>query len=105
MKKSIKQLLSGAIISAVTLAFGFALTMLSFNLFDSLTANQMKILFAADIICLALTGCIAFFLFESKRSKKRKEKLLQERHNRRIEKRNNEIKGLESILNKYDLVA
>lgn len=75
MKKSLKQFISGLIICAVTLAFGFAITAVSFNLFDTLTTGQMKTLFALDVVSLITAGGLAFFLSETKREKKEQQTL------------------------------
>lgn len=75
MKKSLKQFVSGLVICIATLLFGFAITALSFNLFETLTSNQMKVLFAVDIICLIMAGGLAFFLSETKKEKKEQAQL------------------------------
>ncbi len=75
MKKSLKQFVSGLIICMATLVFGFAITALSFNLFDTLTSGQMKALFALDVASLITAGGLAFFLSETKREKKEQQKL------------------------------
>ena len=46
MKKTGKKLIQSLVIWVVTLAAGFLITYVSFNLFDNLTANQLKLLFA-----------------------------------------------------------
>ena len=43
MKNSIKKLLKGLFITTVTLFAGFGITALTFNLFETLTSNEMKI--------------------------------------------------------------
>lgn len=98
MNKSIKKIIISAVITAVTIIIGFAVTTLTFNLFDSLTTNQMRLLFAIDFICLITVGGIFLFLSESKQAKKRKKRQLEKRHNQRIENRKKEFKEINNIL-------
>lgn len=73
MNKTIKKIISSIIISSITLGIGFGITMVSFNLFGTLTPNQMKLLFAVDVICLvAVVG--AFLFFSTRKASKLKDK-------------------------------
>lgn len=105
MNKSIKKIIISAVITAVTIIIGFAVTTLTFNLFDSLTTNQMRLLFAIDFICLITVGGIFLFLSESKQAKKRKKRQLEKRHNQRIENRKKEFKEINNILSDSDYAA
>ncbi len=105
MKKNTKKLLTGISISLITLGAGFLITIVSFNLFDSLTANQMKLLFATDVISLIVSGAAAYIAFETKKAKKRREKELKKRHFQRLSKQCREFKGLEGYLNISDSAA
>ena len=40
MKKTVKKIITGILITTITLAAGFGITILSFNLFDNLTDNR-----------------------------------------------------------------
>ena len=62
MNKTVKKLISSVAISAVTLSVGFIVTMVSFNLFDALTTNQMRILFTVDFVCLIAVGGIFLYI-------------------------------------------
>lgn len=105
MKKNTKKLLTGTLISLVTLGAGFLITLISFNLFDTLNANQMKILFAIDVVCLIASGAGAYLHFESKRAKKMKESEFQKRHFQRMSRQCREYKGIEKYLNISDTAA
>jgi len=105
MKKNTKKLLMGISISLITLGAGFLITIVSFNLFDSLTANQMKLLFAIDVISLITSGAVTYVVFETKKAKKRRENELKKRHFQRMSRQCREFKGLESYLNISDSAA
>lgn len=72
MKNSKKKIISSIIIFAVTILAGFGITAISFNLFDNLSQNQMRILFAADIVILLFIGTVAWFLCESQKNVRKK---------------------------------
>lgn len=94
MKKSTKKALMGALIFTITLVLGFGITALSFNLFDIMSANEMKLVFALDVVLLLIIGTIAWFIYEHKNSKNARKKELEKRHNERlnkIDKQNREI--------------
>ncbi|MDD6728926.1 MAG: hypothetical protein PUE08_06895 [Eubacteriales bacterium] len=105
MNKSVKKIITSIIISAVTLAVGFGITMVSFNLFDSLTANQMKVLFTIDMLCLIGVGAVFFFLSESKEAKKRKERELQKRRRQRAEQFEENMMQINSIISNSNYAA
>lgn len=105
MKKSVKQILSGIIISVTTLCAGFIITMASFNLFGTLTANQMKILFALDVICLLSVGLLSLFLSERKKNRKIKENEQKARHTLRTAQLDKRYEGIEELISRNDLVA
>lgn len=86
MKKSTKKALMGALIFTITLVLGFGITALSFNLFDIMSANEMKLVFALDVVLLLIIGTIAWFIYENKNSKNAKKKELEKRHNERLNK-------------------
>ncbi len=105
MKKQTKKFTTGLIISAVTLAVGYAITMLSFNIFGELTINQMRAVFAADIIAFLLVGAFAYFRLESKRNEERKQREFEERHRRRIERSVRENEEIKRIIFQANKVA
>lgn len=105
MNKKIKLLLEGTAIFISTLVIGFCVTAFSFNLFDALTRNQMRILFAVDIIVLMIAGSIAWGIFNSRKIRLQKEMKLQQRHNRRIENSSAKMKDIELIINENKFAA
>lgn len=105
MKKSVKKIISGFIITAVTLIAGFGITMVSFNLFDTLTANQMKILFAIDVLSLAAAASGVWYFFESKKAEKNRKKAFEKRHNERMEQREKELKEINNLISYSDFAA
>lgn len=105
MKKTVKQIISGLIITAVTLIAGFGITFLSFNLFDTLSSNQMKVLFAIDILSLSAAAAGVWYFFESKKANARRKKAFEERHKKRIEQREKEMKEINSIVNFSNFAA
>lgn len=105
MNKSVKKIISSIIIFAVTLGVGFALTMLSFNIFGAVSVNEMRILFCIDIAILAIIGAVAYLIYDSKQAQKRKDALLKERHNQRVRKRNSEIQSLSGIISQSNFAA
>ena len=100
-----KQILKAVIIFISTLVIGFVVTAISFNLFDNLTQNQLRLLFALDIISLLAMGSGVWFFFESKRNKKMRELELKERHRQRVELRNAEYKDIDIIIAKNKFAA
>ncbi len=88
MKKQLNKIFKSAIIFIATLGTGFAVTAVSFNLFDNLSQNQMRLMFAVDIILLLAIGGGAYLLFESKRKRQKRDEALRQRHNQRVKERN-----------------
>lgn len=97
------KIIKGLCIFSVTLLSGFGITALSFNLFDVLTQNQMRLLFAVDVLLIMAIGTIVWFIFESGKVKKKKQKEFEERHNERVNAKNAQMKDIEIIIakNKY----
>ena len=87
MKKSVQKLFKGLLITTVTLLCGFGICAIFFNLFGTLTANEMKIFVALDVIILLTVGGI-FYCIDEKNEK---------RHNERVEKAFREFDGLDMI--------
>lgn len=105
MKKSIKKTITSIIISVLTLAVGFTLSLASFKLFDDLSVNQMRILFSIDILCLLTVGLSFYIHHENKRIKESKEIAFQKRHNTRIADNSyNYVNTIEHI-SEYNYVA
>ena len=105
MRKSLKKILNSVCISVITLAIGFAVTAISFNLFDNLSTNQMKLLFAYDVLCLITVGVIFFFLSESKKAKAKYKRELERRHKSRMSQREQELAELKRMINNSDFAA
>lgn len=97
MKKSVQKLFKGLLITTVTLLCGFVICAIFFNLFGTLTANEMKIFVALDIIILLTVGGIFYCIDEKKAKNKIKEKEFEKRHNERIEKAFREFDGLDMV--------
>lgn len=105
MKKSVKKLLSGLTITIITLAIGFAITAISFNLFDILNRNQMRALFALDVIILLAVGSIFWFIGEGKRAKALRQRELEKRHYERVKEREAQMSGVLDIINSANFAA
>ena len=98
-----KNLINKAIISVAALFVGFGAMVLPFQLFTNLTPMQMRILFFAEIVVYFLIASAFFLVKEEKAQRKIKAIEYEERHARRIAKRQNELKGIR--VNNYDLAA
>ena len=98
-----KKVISTLIISAAAILVGYGAMALPFHLFTNLTGMQMRILFVAEIIIYFAIFSAFFLIKESKIEKRKKERALQERHNRRVSKRQNELKGIK--ISSFDLAA
>ncbi|MDE6385050.1 MAG: hypothetical protein K2L36_02760 [Eubacterium sp.] len=98
-----KKVISTLIISAAAIIVGYGALALPFHLFTNLTGMQMRILFVAEIIIYFAIFSAFFLIRESRCEKKKKERELRERHNRRVSKRQNELKGIN--LNGLDIAA
>lgn len=105
MNRNFKKVLEGLLIFAATLIAGFLITAISFNLFDELTRNQLRILFTIDIAALSAIGGIVFFAANSKKQKLRKKKEFEKRHQQRTNKRDNEMAGINIIPAKNQFAA
>lgn len=97
MKKSVRKLFKGLLITTVTLLCGFGICAIFFNLFGTLTANEMKIFVALDVIILLTVGGIFYCIDEKKAKKKIKEKEFEKRHNERVEKAFRKFDGLDMV--------
>ncbi len=95
-----KKVISTLIISAAAIIVGYGALALPFHLF---TGMQMRILFVAEIITYFAIFSAFFLIKESRCEKKKKERELRERHNRRVSERQNELKGIN--LNGLDIAA
>lgn len=105
MKKSTKKAITGAIIFAVTLFSGFGITAVSFNLFDVMSRNQMRLIFALDVILLLVIGAIAWFVYEHKSAKKIRKKKFEKRHNERLCKIESQKSEILSLLKSENFAA
>ncbi len=98
MNRKVKKIIKGIAIFIVTLTIGFMVTGISFNLFDELTRNQMRLLFASDIMILLAIGGIAWHMASSAKQKAKRARELKRRHDKRVEKMQQEISGLNIII-------
>ncbi|MCH5320472.1 MAG: hypothetical protein J1E36_01835 [Eubacterium sp.] len=105
MKKTVKQIISGLVIFGVTLAAGFVITAVSFNLFDSLTANQMKLIFAVDVLSIVAVATGAWYFFDSKKAKARRKRELEKRHFERIKQKETEMTEINKLINFTNFAA
>ncbi len=97
MKNSVKKLFKGLLIVTVTLLSGFGITAISFNLFGTLTSNEMKLFFAIDVIVLFTVGTVFFLIDESNKKKKRRKEQFEKRHAQRVEKYFREYNGIDMV--------
>lgn len=105
MKKNKKQIITGIIIFTVTLIAGFGITVLSFSLFDTLSRNQMRFLFALDIILLIASGGGAYLFSEAKKKSREKKELFEKRHNNRVAEKNEMMNGIYDIIESKNYAA
>lgn len=90
MKKIIKNIL----ISVLSAAIGYCLMEIPFHIFDLITPVQSKIIFVAEIVVYFIIFAIAAIMIEVKKDRKRKNAEYAKKHSERIEKRNNELNGI-----------
>lgn len=105
MNKTVKKIISSVAISAVTLLVGFIVTMASFNLFDVLTTNQMRILFTVDFICLIAVGGIFLYISENKSAKRKRRQEFEKRQRERIEQNKKEMAKINEIISNSGYAA
>ncbi|MCD7796462.1 MAG: hypothetical protein LUG95_02240 [Clostridiales bacterium] len=105
IKKSIKTAIEYTAIAAITLAAGLVTAAISFNLFDNLTQNQMRMLFALDIICLVAGGRIFFFLDERRTKRKKAYNKQRKMQNKKIAKSRVSAKNDENIFSSTHYAA
>ncbi|MDE5984136.1 MAG: hypothetical protein K2H13_02650, partial [Eubacterium sp.] len=70
-----------------------------------MSANQMKILFAVDIIVLSLTATGVWCFFEAKSVKIKKQNAFEQRRKNRISKQKKEMQGINEIINLSNFAA
>lgn len=99
MKKTTKEFLTLSLILLVTLVAGFGVTAVSFNLFNALTPNQMKVLFAIDVVMLCMVATGVWYFFDSKKAKAKRRVQIQKRHQAQIMSYNEEIDNISEIIN------
>ncbi len=105
MKKSFKNTLTGIIIFAVTIILGFSISYIIFDLADTLSRIQLRILLSADIITLTAIGSACWFLYESRLAKKEKEAQFKKRHSKRVERINAQTNEAKNILSTVNFAA
>ena len=98
MKQSMKNAVKFFLISAVTLAVGYGITMLSFNLFGELSAPQLRGVFAADILALLGAGAGVYCFFENKKSKAHRRAAMEKRHAERRRRCTQELYEINTML-------
>lgn len=97
MKKSVQKLFKGLLITTVTLLCGFGICAVSFNLFGTLTENEMKLFVALDVITLIAVGGVFYYIDEKKTKSRKKEKEFEKRHMQRVERAFREYDGLDMV--------
>ncbi len=105
MNKTVKKIISSIAISVLTVLIGFGVTLVTFNLFDSLTTNQMRILFTLDFVCLIAVGGIFLYLSENKNVKKKKRQSFEKRQKERAEKNERETEEINKIMSNSGYAA
>lgn len=86
MKKSINNILKSVLVSLTTLIVGFVAISLPFNLFNTLTEKEMRIIFLCEIIIYSVMFALFFVVKErSEEKKKQKQKDKITREKRRIQ--------------------
>lgn len=105
MKNSAKKFLSGLAITAITMATGFIITAISFNLFETLTQNQMRLVFAIDVIILLVIGTISWFIYENKQLKEKRKKETELRHIKRVREINKQNQEIINIISRTNIAA
>lgn len=105
MKNTVKKIFTSVIISTATLLAGLLITMVSFRLFGNLSTNEMRLLFAIDIISLVTAGAGFLIFQENKSCKRKKEEAYQSRRNERIAQLDREMNEIERIINHSDFAA
>lgn len=99
MKENIKNLL----LFIATTVVGFFAMAVPFKLFTELTQTQMRILLIAEIAVSVAIFCAVFLRKEAKEQRKRKAQEAFEKHCKRVETRNESLKGIR-VYN-YDIAA
>ena len=97
MKKSVQKLFKGLLITTVTLLCGFGICAVSFNLFGTLTENEMKLFVALDVITLIAVGGVSYYIDEKKTKSRKKAKEFEKRHMQRVERAFREYDGLDMV--------
>lgn len=105
MKKKTNKIITGILISTITLLIGYAVTKLSFNIFGELSTNQMRAVFAADLFALTAVGTFAYFFYENKKLKEKRKREVEKRRLSRIEKSNKEMSEINRIIFQSNKVA
>ena len=98
-----KKHLISVITTISALGIGFFLMVVPFRIFTMLSGTQMRFLLAAEIITYFVILLIVSFKKEAKKDNEKKSSEYSKRHNERINRRNNELKGIK--VSDYDLVA
>lgn len=105
MKNSVKKIFKSIAISVVTLVVGFGITAISFNLFDNLSRNELRVLFAVDFIILFAIGGITLWSSERKATRLKKERELAKRHEARVIERAVSFAEINSLLDSFNNAA
>lgn len=105
MKNLLKKMIKSTAITLSTLITGILITFISFQLFDNLTANQMKILFAFDVICLVVIGAAVLLIYDKKQIKKKSKKEHSRRKYINQKMLQQELFEINRIINNSDFAA
>lgn len=105
MKNTVKKIFTSVFISLATLIAGLIITMVSFRLFGNLSTNEMRLLFAVDIISLVSAGAGFLIFQENKSCKRKKEEAYRSRRNEHIAQLGREMNETERIINHSNFAA
>ncbi len=106
MKNTVKYILKLLSITLITLAVGYSVAMLSFNLFGEMTTAQLRAVFGADFFALISAGGLAYHFYESRKIKEKRHADAEKRRRQRQESFEKEFFEINSILiNSHNKVA
>ncbi len=85
MKINISKLFKGILITLTSLTAGFFAICFPFHIFDELSTNSLRVLFACEIIVYLVVAMIFLLIKDKKDIQKSKEKQKQIKRNKKIE--------------------
>lgn len=85
MKINFSKIIKGIIISITSLTTGFFAICIPFHIFDELSSNSIRVLFAAEIIIYLAIAMIFLIIKDKKDIKKEKEKQKQLKRKKKVQ--------------------